>query len=72
VLLANGKEYCAELSANEDAQDDCLGDVEDALFKANRRGERQVETVEAFARKEKLRRNPCSMFKRIFQRSECR
>ena len=66
VLLPNGKEYCFELSGTEDDQDDCTGDLEDALFNANRRGERQVQTVKNFAIREKLRRNPCGFWERIF------
>lgn len=71
VLLPNGKEYCAEIARTEDEQDDCLGDLEDALFNANRRGERQVETVEKFVARERLRRNPCGFFRSIFFRSKC-
>jgi hypothetical protein len=66
TLLANGKEYCAELAKTEDEQDDCMGDLEDALFNANRKGELTQQTVDKFIRDEKLRRNPCGFFARIF------
>lgn len=72
VNLPNGKEYCFELSRTEDAQDDCTGDLEDALFNANERGERQVTTVEKFANREKLRRNPCTVWERMFRVDRCR
>lgn len=72
VTLPNGKEYCAELAVTQDAQDDCTGDLEDALYNANRRGERQVHTVDEFVRLEKLRRNPCGFFRRLFTPSKCR
>lgn len=71
VLLPNGKEYCFELSENEDVQDDCTGDLEDGLYNANRRGERQVETVERYAARERLRRNPCGFVERMFA-ARCR
>ena len=66
VKLPNGKEYCAEFAATEDDQDMCLADVEDALYMANRKLERQVRTVEAYATGERLRRNPCNAFQRVF------
>jgi hypothetical protein len=66
VLLPNGKEYCFELAATENDQDDCTGDLEDALYNSNRRGERQVQTVKNFATREKLRRNPCGFWAGIF------
>jgi hypothetical protein len=72
VILPNGKEYCFELSHIEDEQDDCTGDSEDALFNANERGERQVTTVERFVAREKLRRNPCSAWERLFRVDRCR
>lgn len=58
TLLPNGKEYCAELAATEDAQDDCAGDLEDALYKANRNGEKTRSTVEKFVARERARRLP--------------
>jgi hypothetical protein len=64
TLLANGKEYCAELARTEDEQDDCMGDLEDALYNSNRKGERTLQTVEAFIRRERLRRNPCNALQR--------
>lgn len=66
TLLPNGKEFCAELARNEDEQDDCTGDLEDALFNANRKAERTRTTVDNFATRERLRRNPCNALQRAF------
>lgn len=66
TLLPNGKEYCAELARTEAEQDDCMGDLEDALYNSNRKGERTASTVEKFATRERLRRNPCNWFGRTF------
>lgn len=71
TLLPNGKEYCAELAKTEDDQDDCMGDLEDALYNSNRNGERTKQTVDNFAARERLRRNPCNWFQRAFL-SRCR
>lgn len=72
VLLPNGKEYCFELSRTEEQHDDCTADLEDALFEANERGERQVGTVEKFAARERLRRNPCNAWERLWRYDRCR
>lgn len=71
TLLPNGKEYCAESATTEDAQDDCAGDLEDALYNANRNGERTLTTVERYAARERLRRNPCSWWERLTRRDRC-
>lgn len=71
TLLPNGKEYCAELAATEDEQDDCMGDLEDALYNSNRNGERTKQTVDNFAARERLRRNPCSWWERFTRRARC-
>jgi len=68
TLLPNGKEYCAELARNEDDQDDCTGDLEDALFNSNRDKGQTRQTVEKFAAGERLRRNPCNALQRAFLR----
>lgn len=72
TLLPNGKEYCAELAKTEDEQDDCLGDLEDALYNANRSGERTLQTVQNFAARERLRRNPCAWWERMVRRDRCK
>ena len=71
VVLPNGKWYCFELATTEDMQDDCTGDLEDALFNSNKRGLRQVETVEQFVAREKLRRNPCGFWERFMRADRC-
>lgn len=72
TLLPNGKEYCLEDAATEDAQDACSGDLEDAVHVGNLKADKTFKTVEDFARAEKLRRNPCGMFKRMFKPAQCR
>lgn len=71
VLLPNGREYCAELADSQKEMDRCTGDLEDALYNSNRRAERTSQTVDKFVRREKLRRNPCGAFARIFDRKRC-
>ncbi len=66
TLLPNGKEYCAELARTDDEQDDCLGDLEDALYNSNRKGERTLQTVTKFSERERQRRNPCGALRRMF------
>jgi len=72
TLLPNGKEYCLEDADTEDEQDACAGDLEDAVYIGNRKGEQTRKTVEDFARAERLRRNPCGFWKRTFQPASCR
>ena len=71
TLLPNGREYCAELAVDEDAQDDCMGDLEDALYAANRKAERTLRTVTDYAARERLRRNPCSWWEKLIRRDRC-
>jgi hypothetical protein len=69
--LPNGLEYCFEQSNTEDEQDDCTGDLDDALYNANRRAQRQAQTVEKFAARERLRRNPCNAIQRLLRVDRC-
>src|SRR5690606_22696473 len=71
TLLPNGRDYCAELAASEDDQDECMGDLEDALYNANQKAARTRMTVERFVAREHLRRNPCSWWERLFRRDRC-
>lgn len=66
TLLPNGKEYCAELARTQAEMDECTGDLEDALYNANRKGERTAQTVDKFIARERLTRNPCNAFQRLF------
>lgn len=61
-LLPNGKEYCAEFAKTERAQDECLGDVEDALYQSNRDKLRARQTLETGVKRIKLARNPCRWY----------
>lgn len=65
VLLPGGVGYCLEDAATEDAQDECAGDLEDALFNANRKLDRTRLTVERFVVGEKRRRQPCGWWRRV-------
>ena len=62
TTLPNGKTYCAELSETEDAQDECLGDVEDALFRANRDKARASWRLSQGLERLRLARAPCPWY----------
>ena len=59
TTLPNGKEYCAELARSEREQDECMGDLEDALFNSNRDKETARQLLENGIKRLKLARNPC-------------
>ncbi len=61
-----------EDSKTDDEQDDCGGDLEDGLFNANRKGECSFQTVQNFIKREKLRRNPCSLFEKLRGADRCK
>lgn len=71
-LLPNGKEYCAEDAVLQQEQDACLGDLEDALFLANRSMTRATATLTAGAQRLKLVRNPCGPLERLFRSKRCK
>lgn len=58
-MLPNGKEYCAELARTEQQQDDCMGDLEDALYASNRDKERAASTLLSGVARIEWARNPC-------------
>ena len=70
--LPNGKSYCLEDAATEDAQDTCAGHLEDALFVANTKVQTLRTMAEKFVARLKLARNPCGFWKRTFKPDECR
>lgn len=70
VLLPNGRDYCMELAASEQAQDECGGDLEDALYTSNKRAARILTTVQNFVAREKLRRNPCKWWQMRCKRGQ--
>ena len=61
-VLPNGREYCAELAKTEDAQDDCMGDLEDALYLSNRDKDRAANTLHRAIQRLDLSRTPCGLF----------
>lgn len=72
TLLPNGRDYCAELAKTERAQDECMGDLEDALYSANRDKARASQTLTTGAKRIELSRNPCGFWERLTQRARCR
>lgn len=72
VRLPNGKTYCLELASTENEQDECAGDLEDALFIANKRLSSVLDTVVEFVGMDKLRRNPCSLWERLTRNARCK
>lgn len=70
-LLPNGKLYCAELSKTDGAQDDCLGDLEDALSMAEGDKASMLRTVQRGVSRLKLQRNPCGFWEKLFRQSRC-
>lgn len=71
TLLPNGKEYCAEIAKTSDEQDACMGDLEDALYNGNRKGESTYQTVTKFIARERLRRNPCTFWEKVRFAKRC-
>ena len=72
TILPNGKEYCAEDAATERQKDDCTGNLEDALFNANRDKESALRTLRNGIKRIKLSIDPCGFFERIFRRDACK
>lgn len=71
TLLANGKQYCAELSHTQAELDECTGDLEDAVLSSNGDKAAMVRVVVRFADRERLRRNPCGWFERLRRADRC-
>lgn len=57
--LASGKEYCAEDAKTEDAQDQCLGDLEDLVYTLNRSMERGAMLVKKGLERIRSSQHPC-------------
>lgn len=60
--LPNGLEYCAELATTEKLQDDCLGQLEDALFLSNGDKARAIWLIERYIERSKIVRNVCAWY----------
>lgn len=58
-VLSNGKEYCAELARTEQAQDECLGELEDGFYASNRDKERAADSLAKGIQRIRHSRNPC-------------
>lgn len=72
TLLPNGREYCAELAKTERAQDECMGDLEDALYVSNRDKARASQTLTTGAKRIEQARNPCGWWAKLTNRERCR
>lgn len=72
VTLPNGKTYCMEDAATEDAQDDCGGDLEGVAFAANKRLYQIYIDAVKFVDRLRLLRNPCSRWEKITRRARCK
>lgn len=60
--LPNGKIYCAELAKTEQAQDECLGDLEDFAYDSNEDKARADRTLHTGIQRLKLQRDPCRWY----------
>ena len=60
--LPNGKEFCAELARTEQAQDECLGDLEDVVYASNRDKERALGRLQRGFEWIRWRLNPCRWY----------
>ena len=60
--LPNGKEFCAELARTEQAQDECLGDLEDVVYTSNRDKERALGRLQRGFEWIRWRLNPCRWY----------
>lgn len=60
--LQNGKEFCAELARTEQAQDECLGDLEDVVYASNRDKERALGRLQRGFEWIRWRMNPCRWY----------
>lgn len=72
TLLPNGKTYCAEDAATEDAQDACMGNLEDALYRSDQKVARLVDLAYKFVERLRLARNPCSWWERVRGVDRCK
>ena len=71
TTLPNGKTYCAEDASTERQQDECMGDLEDALFNSNEDKDSALRTLRKGIKRIKLSIDPCGFFERIFRRDAC-
>lgn len=60
--LPNGKLYCAELARTEDAQDECLGELEDHVYVREQDVNRAITFIQQAVERIRLSRNPCRWY----------
>ena len=72
-LLSNGRLYCAELARTEDEQDECMGDLEDTLFKSESDKARAVDLVSKHVTTQRVVRRQCKWYQaKITRREWCK
>jgi len=71
TLLPNGKEYCLEESRIQAQQDECAGNLEDALWSSNRDKERALRDIRRAIQRIRISRSPCNILSRLFNRDRC-
>lgn len=69
--LSNGRIYCLELAATNDARDDCSLELEDTLYLSEGDKVSAMQVLHKGIQRVKLRLNPCGFWKSLFKRSEC-
>lgn len=70
--LPNGKLYCMELARTEEQQDDCGGELEDALLLSEEDKYLGRLLIDKFIERVELDRNPCGFWARVFRNDRCK
>lgn len=60
-----------EDAATEDAQDDCGGDLEAVVFKANQKLDQAWRDGVKFIERLRIMRNPCSGWEKLWRYDRC-
>lgn len=68
--LSNGELYCAEFAQTEDAQDECLGELEDKFFLSEEDKRTSLALVRKFIDRLRLARAPCRWYQFTCKRQE--
>lgn len=71
-VLPNGRTYCVELAATNDARDACAGDLEDGFYLSEQDKSRAYVDVYRAVQRLKLERDPCGWMATVTRRPRCR
>lgn len=71
TTLPNGKTYCGEDAVRQRAQDECVGDLEDALYNSNADKSSALITLRKGIQRIKLSLNPCGFWAQLFKKERC-